>query len=58
MTESSLVAYWLGLWTFTAMAQVQSLVRELRSGKLQIVTKKEKKKKKTNRHINRKKIQP
>ena len=46
MTESSLVAYWLGLWTFTAMAQVQSLVRELRSGKLQIVTKKEKKKKK------------
>jgi len=27
---SSLVASWLGLWVFTAMDQLQSLVRELR----------------------------
>lgn len=31
--ESSLVALWLGLWVFTAMDQVQSLIRELRCGK-------------------------
>ena len=28
--KSSLVAYWLEFWAFTAVAQVQSLVRELR----------------------------
>ena len=36
---------WLGLGAFTAMAQVQSLVRELRSCKLHSVAKKKKKKK-------------
>ena len=30
---SSLVAWWLGFWAFTAMARVQSLVGELRSHK-------------------------
>ena len=33
ITGSSLVAWWLGFWAFTAIAQVQSLVRELRSRK-------------------------
>ena len=28
---SSLVAQWLGFWAFTALARVQSLLRELRS---------------------------
>ena len=32
--KSSLVAYWLEFWAFTAVAQVQSLVRELRSWRL------------------------
>ena len=31
---------WLGFWAFTAMAQVQSLVGELRSHKLKDTTKK------------------
>lgn len=31
---SSLVVQSLGLWAFTALAQLQSLVRELRSCKL------------------------
>ena len=32
--KSSLVAYWLEFWAYTAVAQVQSLVRELRSWRL------------------------
>ena len=36
---SSLVAYWLGFWTFTTMAWVQSLVVQLRSCKLSSVVK-------------------
>ena len=36
---------WLGLWTFTAVAQVQPPVGELSSYKLQGVVKKKKKKK-------------
>ena len=40
---NSLVVQWLGLGTATAMAQVQSLVRELRSYKSCGVAKKKKK---------------
>ena len=36
---NSLAVQWLGLSTFTALAQVQSLVRELRSHKLLCVAK-------------------
>lgn len=32
-SRSSLVAWWLGFWAFSAMTQVQSLVRELTSHK-------------------------
>ena len=39
--ESSLVAWWLGFQTFTAVAQVQSLVQELRSIKPQSINEKE-----------------
>ena len=45
-TGNSLVVQWLGLWTFTATAWVQSLVRELRSHKLHGVAKKKRKKEK------------
>ena len=41
-----MVAQWLGLGTFTVVATVQSLIRELRSHKLCGVAKKKKKKKK------------
>ena len=41
---NSLSVQWLGLSAFTAVAQVQSLVRELRSCKLCGVAKKKKKK--------------
>ena len=34
LVGNSLVAWWLGTWIFMAMAQVQSLVGELRSYKL------------------------
>ena len=34
LVGNSLVAWWLGTWIFRAMAQVQSLVGELRSYKL------------------------
>ena len=45
MTERgrSLVVYWLGFGAFTAGAQVQSLVRELRSHRPHIQSKKKKK---------------
>ena len=39
---SSLVVQWLGLCTFTAVAQVQSLVAELRSCKPRGIVKKKK----------------
>ena len=39
---------WLGLGAFTPMAQVRSLVREIRSPKPRGVIKKEKRKKKKN----------
>ena len=39
---SSLVVYWLGFSTFTAMVQVQSLVGELRSYKPHGAAKKQK----------------
>ena len=48
---NSLAVQWLGLGTFTAMAQVQSLVRELRSCKLCIVAKKTPKQ--TQKHTHR-----
>ena len=41
--KSSLVAKWLGFWAFTPMAQFHSLVRELRSHKLDGRFKKKKK---------------
>ena len=41
---SSLAVHWLGLSAFTAMDQIQSLVRELRPHKLSSVAKKKKKK--------------
>ena len=41
---NSLAVQWLGLGTFTAVAQVQSLVRELRSRKPQSVATKKRKK--------------
>ena len=41
--ENSLAVQWLGLCTFTAVAQVQSLVGGLRSNKLHGVQKKKKK---------------
>ena len=44
--RSSLVTQWLGFLAFTAMVQVQSLVRELRSCKLPGSARKKKKKKK------------
>ena len=46
---------WLGLGAFTAGAQVQSLIRELRSHKLGSVAKKKKKKeaKDLNRHLSK-----
>ena len=40
--ESSLVAWWLGFWAFTAVARVQSLVRELRSHEPRGILKKKK----------------
>ena len=42
--KTSLVVQWLGLWTFTEGAWVQSLVRELRSHKPRNKTKEKKKK--------------
>ena len=44
---NSLVVLWLGFGAFTALAWVQSLVRELRSHKLSSMTKKKKIKNKT-----------
>ena len=41
---SSLAVQWLGLIAFTAMDQIQSLVRELRPHKLSSAAKKKKKK--------------
>ena len=42
MMQTSLAIQWLGLGTFTARAQVQSLVGELISGKMPRMTKKKK----------------
>ena len=42
---SSLAVQWLGLIAFTAMDQIQSLVRELRPHKLSSAAKKKKKRK-------------
>jgi len=38
------VAYWLGFWVFTALAQVQSLIREVGSHKPQVKPKNKNKK--------------
>ena len=43
---SSLMAQWWGFWAFIAVAQVQSLVRELRSGKPCGASKKKERKRK------------
>ena len=52
MTQgNSLVVQWLGLSAFTAGAQVQSLVRQLKSHKPCSVAKKKKKKDDTNELI-------
>ena len=48
---NSLVVQWLGLGTFTARAQVRSLVRELKSCKPCSAAKKKKKKKKFRGHF-------